>query len=77
MALQETANHQRMEHLMQNEPVDQDHISGWWRRAWITTLNFANVIGTSPTDYMIDRISNLEREVEILRARLPASRPKN
>ena len=66
-----------MEHLMQNEQVEQNHISGWWRRAWTATLNFAKAIETSPTEYMIDRISYLEREVAILRARLPASPPKN
>jgi hypothetical protein len=59
-----------MEHLMQNKQVDQDHISGWWRRAWTTVLNFAKAIETSPTDYMFDRISYLEREVASLKSEL-------
>jgi hypothetical protein len=59
-----------MEHLMQNEQVEQDHISGWWRRAWTTIRNFADAIETSPTDYMFDRISHLEREVASLKSEL-------
>jgi hypothetical protein len=58
-----------MEHLMQNEQVDQDHISGW-RRAWTTILNFAEAIEISPTEYMFDRISYLEREVASLKNEL-------
>jgi polyhydroxyalkanoate synthesis regulator phasin len=59
-----------MEHLMQNQQVDQDHISGWWRRAWTTILNFAEAIETSPTEHMFDRISYLEREVTSLKNEL-------
>jgi polyhydroxyalkanoate synthesis regulator phasin len=59
-----------MEHLMQNEQVDQEHISGRWRRAWATILNFAEAIETSPTEYMFDRISYLEREVVSLKSEL-------
>jgi hypothetical protein len=59
-----------MEHLMQNEQVDQEPISGWWRRAWTATLNFAEAIETSPTQYMFDRISYLEREVASLKSEL-------
>jgi hypothetical protein len=63
--------HQRMmEHLVQNEQVDQAHISGWWRRAWTTIRNFAEAIETSPTEYMFDRISYLEREVASLKSEL-------
>jgi hypothetical protein len=66
-----TVIQQRMtEHLMQNEQVDQDDISGWWRRAWTTILNFAEAIETSPTEYMFDRISYLEREVASLKSEL-------
>ncbi len=66
--------HQRMmEHLMQNEQVDQEHISGWWRRAWTTILNFAEAIDTSPSEYMFDRISYLEREVADLKSELQSS----
>jgi hypothetical protein len=59
-----------MEHLMQNEQVDQEHIPGWWRRAWTTILTFAEAIETSPTEYMFDRISYLEREVASLKSEL-------
>jgi hypothetical protein len=59
-----------MEHLMHNEQVDQEHISGWWRQAWTTILSFAEAIETSPTDYMFDRISHLEREVASLKSEL-------
>jgi hypothetical protein len=59
-----------MEYLMQNEQMDQEHISGWWRRAWTTMLNFAEAIETSPTEYMFDRISYLEREVASLKSEL-------
>jgi polyhydroxyalkanoate synthesis regulator phasin len=68
--LQEAVIHRRMEHLMQNEQVDQDHISGKWRRAWTTILNFAEAIETSPMEYMLDRISYLEREVASLKSEL-------
>ena len=54
---------------MQNEQVGQDHISGW-RRAWTMMLNFAEAIETSPTEYMFDRISYLEREVASLKSEL-------
>jgi hypothetical protein len=68
--LQETVIHPRiMEHLMQNEQVDQEHISGW-RRAWTTILNWAEVIETSPTEHMFDRILYLEREVASLKSEL-------
>ena len=43
---------------------------GWWRRAWTTMLNFAEAIDTSPTEYMFDRISYLEREVAGLKSEL-------
>jgi hypothetical protein len=59
-----------MERLMQSEHVDQDHISGWWRRVWTTILNFAEAIETSPTEYMFDRISYLEREMASLKNEL-------
>jgi hypothetical protein len=59
-----------MEHLMQNEQVNQEHISGWWRRAWTTILNFSEAIETSPTEYMFDRITYLEREVASLKSEL-------
>jgi hypothetical protein len=59
-----------MEHLMQNEQVEQEHISGWWRRVWTTIRNFADAIEPSPTDYMFDRISHLEREVASLKSEL-------
>lgn len=55
---------------MRNEQLDQKHISGWWRRAWTTMLNFAEAIDTSPTEYMFDRISYLEREVAGLKSEL-------
>jgi polyhydroxyalkanoate synthesis regulator phasin len=59
-----------MEHLMQNEQVEREHISGWWRRVWTAIRNFADAIETSPTDYMFDRISHLEREVASLKSEL-------
>jgi hypothetical protein len=59
-----------MEHLMQNEQVDREHISGWWRRVWTTMLKFAEAIETSPTGYMFDRMSYLEREVAGLKSEL-------
>jgi hypothetical protein len=59
-----------MERLMQNGQVDQEHISGWWRRVWTTILNFAEAIETGPTEYMFDRISYLEREVAGLKSEL-------
>jgi polyhydroxyalkanoate synthesis regulator phasin len=59
-----------MEHLMQNEQVEQEHISGWWRRARTTILSFAEAIETSPMEYMFDRISYLEREVASLKNEL-------
>jgi hypothetical protein len=59
-----------MERLMQNEQVEQEHISGWWHRAWAKILNFAEAIETSPTEYMFDRISYLEREVASLKSEL-------
>jgi hypothetical protein len=68
--LQETVIHQRMEHVMQSEQADQDHISGWWRRAWTAILKFAEAIEISPTEYMFDRISYLEREVATLKNEL-------
>jgi len=55
---------------MQNQQVDQKHISRWWRRAWITILTFAEAIETSPTEYMFDRTSYLEREVASLKSEL-------
>jgi hypothetical protein len=59
-----------MEHLMQNEQVDQEHISGWWRRVWTTMLNFAEAIETSPTEYMFNRMSYFERVVASLKSEL-------
>jgi hypothetical protein len=59
-----------MEYLMQNDQVAQDGISGWWRRAWTATLRFADAIETGPTEYVFDRISYLEREVESLKNEL-------
>ena len=53
---------------MQNEQVEQEHISAWWRRVWTTIRNFADAIETSPTDYLFDRISHLEREVASLKS---------
>ena len=59
---------------MQNEQqMDQERISGWWRRAWTTILNFAEAIDTSPSEYMFDRISYLEREVADLKSELQSS----
>jgi hypothetical protein len=73
-----TVIHQRMmEHLMQNEQMDQGHIFGWWRRVWTTMLNFAKAIETSPTEYMFDRISFLEREVASLKSELQSRAPKH
>jgi hypothetical protein len=59
-----------MEHLMQSEQVEQEHISGWWRRAWTTILNFVEALETSPTGYMFDRITYLESEVASLKSEL-------
>jgi hypothetical protein len=59
-----------MEHLMQNEQADKEHVSGWWHWAWTAVLNFAEAIETSPTEYMLDRISYLESEVASLKSEL-------
>ena len=59
-----------MGYLMKNEQVEQDRISGWWRRAWSAILHFAEAIETSPTGYIFDRISYLEREVVSLKNEL-------
>ena len=55
---------------MQNEQVEQDRISGWWRRAWSAILHFVEAMETSPTEHMFDRISYLEREVASLKSEL-------
>jgi hypothetical protein len=55
---------------MQNEQVKLDRISGWWSRAWTAILHFAEAIETSPTEYVFDRLSYLEREVASLKNEL-------
>ncbi len=55
---------------MQNEQVEQDRISGWWRRAWSAILHFVEAMETSPTEHIFDRISYLEREVVSLKNEL-------
>jgi polyhydroxyalkanoate synthesis regulator phasin len=64
-----------MEHLMQNEQVEQAHISGRWRRAWTAILRSVEAIETSPTEYVLDRISYLEREVASLKNELRSRVP--
>jgi hypothetical protein len=64
-----------MEHLMQSDQGDREHISGWWRRAWTTMLNFAEAIETSPTEYLFDRVSYLERELASLKSELQSRAP--
>jgi hypothetical protein len=55
---------------MEGEQVDQERLSGLWRRVWSTIRQYAKAMDASPMEYVFDRISYLEREVANLKNEL-------